>query len=269
MVRPLVPTLLRAMLLTLTTVPSLQLGYPMQFKLDHSLAFGDVRTFQFVPTASTLSVDVMVTKLSGSGVAMLVSGPHNTTSNTVTDTEQTTRVWKSFGDEEDDEFNDNGIISIEPLEYERGQKFTVTLWLNSGFNASDCVITVVDTTTSSTSYQLIAGTPINDEVSTGHEKFFTLHVPPTQNTNVVITVNALSGDPDIFVNPSSRGFYHHSSIGTNHPDLAAVWSSREPGANADQLTISHTDEFFAAANGTSKVIACRLLYCMYCMQGSS
>lgn len=243
MVRPVARSLFRVMPTMLTSIPKLSFGIPFQFHLDRSAPFADTQMAQFIPT-STDSLDVVVTQLSGTnGVGFLVTAPQN-----VSD-EDASRVWKSFGDDDVDSFNDKGFVSFNPLDTELNKVFTIIAWLSPGANVSDCVLFVGDTASSDTPIQLINGLPTNEQVELHQEKYFVLKVTPGLAKDVTISLNALTGDPDIYVNPAPRGFYHRGSVTSSHPDPAAAWSSTMPSGLSDSLVISHSDELFGSANG--------------------
>jgi hypothetical protein len=141
------------------------------------------------------------------------------------------------------------MVSFSPVETESNKVFSVVVWLTPEANSSDCVIVIPDTSTSETPLQLLGGIPVNDQVGLSGEKYFVLNVQPGLAKDVTIIINSLSGDPDIYVNPASRGFYHRGSIYSQHPDPAAAWSSTQAGTLADSLVISHSDDLFTSANG--------------------
>jgi hypothetical protein len=243
LVRPLARSLFRVMPLSPGAVPKLSLGFPFEFVLNRVRELGESHLFQFTPT-SAASHDVIVTQLSGTeGVEFLVVAPKNASD------EHSSRVWKSFGDEEASSYNDNGVVSFVPLDEELNKVFDVVVWLTPGTNVSSSVLVVTDTGSSDTPTELLNGSPTNSNVDYQGEKYFVVQLQPGLAKDVTININALTGDPDIYVNPGSRGFYHRGSIYTDTPDPAAAWSSTMPSGLADSLVISHSDDLFSSANG--------------------
>lgn len=114
-------------------------------------------------------------------------------------------------------FDGADFVSISTRFEDLNKAFQIEV--TSDDSVSFSVMTNVDGSTIS-SAALLGGFPQYDFISEGTEKYYTLMVPKG-SADVVIIVDSIYGDADLFVNPSNKGFY--TTAGAS--DFPATWSS--------------------------------------------
>lgn len=130
--------------------------------------------------------------------------------------------WKSSN-------SSSPFLSFIPTTTDVGSLFTIKVTsLSSKKVYFDIVVTYGDDKSPT---QLFEGIQQYGKVSALHESFYTFTTNAINHvTNRVkqieISVISLNGDADIFVNPSSKGFYHRSWSFTNHSDAYPTWTSQ-------------------------------------------
>ncbi len=64
-----------------------------------------------------------------------------------------------------------------------------------------------------------------------------------------LTLVQTQGDADLFVNPSSKGFYHRTNIMAAHPDPQPVWTSQRP-SGLDSVVVTQSDADYVKDGGS-------------------
>lgn len=141
----------------------------------------------------------------------------------------------------------SGYITFAPMAKELDKGFKIVV---SSANETTFSIVVAPIGVDTMPIMLLDGAmPQQGKLHQYTEQYFVFHTPSTlEDTAVTFSLDSISGDADIYVNPGPHGFYHKTRDITDNPDLLPVWVSQIPSGR-DAITIKPDDPDYQFQGG--------------------
>eukprot|EP00981_Chlorochromonas_danica_P002257 scaffold437_cov168-Ochromonas_danica.AAC.74 len=134
-----------------------------------------------------------------------------------------------------------GVLSFVPTSRDIGRTFEATVQSSNLSVVTLAFGEFVDS--DSQAIRLRDGIAQHDSVDERHSRYYLFVVPPFIQDEVLITLDSLQGDADLYVNPPGRGFYNRAR-GDGYP----VWACAR-SVGTDSISIDFSDNNYVGTGG--------------------
>jgi hypothetical protein len=87
------------------------------------------------------------------------------------------------------------------------------------------------------------------QTTVGQSHYYVFSVPADVTGSITFTLESLEGDCDLYVNPSTKGFYHRGETALYPNEDYPIWASQRPGSMRDSVTVRADDAFYVENGG--------------------